>query len=132
MHDSSFINRYGLNIDVGGHLIEQRECCYIVVKKEDSLLCLYDTIYGLYKFPNTQNVTINENPSLEFTLHADIAEHGHFIKETQLYRVYDVEDVHIEGENLGWCAINDILISKIPFDATQKYGFKNLLVRVRR
>jgi hypothetical protein len=45
--------------------------------------------------------------------------------------VFDVNGAEIENTPLQWCTIDDVLVNAVNFDATQKSGFKNFLVRVK-
>ena len=96
------------------------------------ILCQYDKISGLYAFPKEETLSLTETPTLHFTLHTNIEENENYFKETQLFKVYEVENAQINSGLLDWQLLEDILIANTPFDATLKSGFKNLIVRIRK
>ncbi len=127
----SFVDNYGL-LHRGDHQqVITRERTFVVVKKADEVVCCYDEESGLYSFPDTEMVGLNHEPTVQFEISANIYENGQFICEKQRYLVFDVNGAEIENTPLQWCKTNDILVEAVNFNATQKTGFKNFLVRVR-
>lgn len=131
MANNSFQNKYGNIFPSDTNDIIEREKVYIVIKSGKRLVCAYDEISGLYAFPDEDTVELTEKPTVEFSVFSPMIDDGNFVREKQIYRVYEVKDAAIDNTPLVWCSVDDLLIGKIPLDATQKTGFKNLLVRVR-
>ena len=125
-----FADKYG---NLSSHInktVEVREKNYIIIKKDDELMCLYDGITGLYSFPSDEDVMLSLTPSLNFSIIAYITEDGKPYKEQQNYGIYLVDNADFADLPLHWCKINDLLLDNVRLDATQKNGFKNLLVRI--
>ena len=100
------------------------ETGFVVVKKDDDILCLRNEIARIYTLPAQSEVTLEAEPSGEFSIRADEP-----IKEEQNYKVYEVKNVDLEDTPLEWVSLSDILLGNVAFDATLKSGMKNLLVR---
>ena len=109
--------------------VESRESGYIVVKKEDNILCMRDEIAGMYTLPKQSEATLNTEPSGEFNIISYVIRADGPVKEEQCYQIYEVEDVDLYDESLEWVSLSDILLGNVIFDATLKSGMKNLLVR---
>lgn len=131
MAELPFINKYGSTFQAE-NTPGERERCFVVLKKDNLLLCQYNRFDGLWMFPEAKDVSIEAAPTLSFILHQNIVEDDRYYIEQQTYNFYDIENVQVESETLEWCAIEDILLGKFPFTAEQKTGFKNLLVRVKK
>ncbi|MDO4162476.1 MAG: hypothetical protein Q4D80_05705 [Pseudomonadota bacterium] len=129
MTKTVFVNKYGAVFQTEDVSVEKTECCYIVVVKNDSLLCFFDKISGLYSFPEEKYLSLSEKPTLQYTLHANVEENGRYFEETQVFKVYDVEKARVEGDALSWQQLEDILVGNVLFDARLKKGFNNLIVR---
>ena len=131
MAEQPFVDKYGRVHLCDEKTASARENSFVVIQKNNELLCVYDEKLAVYAFPNTNEVTINAKPTTEFTIISYISENCKLWKELQNYRVFMVDDVDLQEIPLIWCSIEDILLNNITFDATQKIGFKNLLVRVK-
>lgn len=127
-----FTNKYGAVFFFDTAKAEKREVNYVVVVKDNLLLCQYDKISGLYSFPQTSYLSLSETPTFHYTLHTNVEENEKYFKETQIFDVYDVENAQIDNGLLSWQLAEDIMVSSIPFDATLSNGFKNLIVRIRK
>lgn len=127
-----FTNKYGAVFFFDTAKAEKREANYVVVVKDNLLLCQYDKISGLYSFPQTSYLSLSETPTFHYTLHTNVEENEKYFKETQIFDVYDVENAQIDNGLLSWQLAEDIMVSSIPFDATLSNGFKNLIVRIRK
>ncbi len=127
-----FTNKYGAVFFFDTAKAEKREINYVVVVKDNLLLCQYDKISGLYSFPQTSYLSLSETPTFHYTLHTNVEENEKYFKETQIFDVYDVENAQIDNGLLSWQLAEDIMVSSIPFDATLSNGFKNLIVRIRK
>mgnify|MGYP004599011707 FL=1 len=127
-----FTNKYGAVFFFDTAKAEKREINYVVVVKDNLLLCQYDKISGLYSFPQTSYLSLSETPTFHYTLHTNVEENEKYFKETQIFDVYDVENARIDNGLLSWQLAEDIMVSSIPFDATLSNGFKNLIVRIRK
>ena len=107
-----------------------REQTYVVIRKNEELLCIYDgeaKVYTLPKLEDVQNLKIT--PSSSFKTIAYIKEKNRYYKEKQTFNVYELTDGKTHGNILQWCKINDILVRNIVFDETVFTGFKKLYVR---
>ncbi len=131
MINEPFVNRYGEKQPAYTDKTENRTNVYIVIKSGADLVCQYNEVTGLYSFPKDGDVVLNENPTLEFTVFENINDNNGFVREQQIYKVFEVENADIKDTPLVKCAINDLLVGNVALDATQKKGFKNLVVRVR-
>lgn len=110
--------------------INNREQTYVIIRKGDELLCIYDEQAGVYTLPKFEDVqNLKAKPSSSFKTISYIKEKNRYFKETQIFNVYDLESGKIDGLILQWCAVNDIMVRKIGFDETVFKGFKNLYVR---
>ncbi len=132
MTKAPFTNKYGAIFFFEPSKAQKRDCCYVIVIKDNLILCQYDKISGLYAFPKEESLSLTETPTLHFTLHTNIEENENYFKETQLFKIYEVENAQINSSLLDWQLQEDILIANTPFDATLKSGFKNLIVRIRK
>ena len=128
---ASFVDNYGLLHPYHNQPIEKAEQTYFIIKKNRQIVCEYQPETGLYAFPSIATIELTSEPTLRFELKANIIKNNAFVCERQHYSVYDVTDAQIEKTPLQWCDIDDILVGKISFDATQRRGFKNFLVRVK-
>lgn len=105
------------------------ENCYIVIKKDDNVLCMRDEGDKMYMLPMQSDVSLNVEPSGEFEIIAYVIRHDTPVKEKQKYQVYEVGFVDLRDMPLTWVKLSDILMEEVNFDATLKSGMKNLLVR---
>lgn len=131
MAEQPFVDRYGHIYLRDEQKASARESSFVVVQKNNELLCLYDEQKAVYAFPSDRDVFLSVKPTTEFTIISYVFENNALWKELQNYRVFMVDNVELEKLPMVWCSIEDILLSNITFDATQKIGFKNLLVRVK-
>lgn len=122
--------------DRNGHIFyhdpdeaKNTECGFIVVKKDDNILCMRDEVAQMYTIPLQDDVTLNAEPTGEFETLAYVIRADEPVKEYQTYEVYEVEGVDLEDTPLDWVKLSDILLDNVVFDATLKSGMKNLLVR---
>ena len=129
MADFQFIDKYGRIFYAELSKSVKREADYIIVKHENKILCFYDEEKNIFVLPREEDVRLNIQVSSEFSVVNYIYEDENFIKEQQNYKVYEVENVDVSHIAMFWCSINDILLEKTAFDATQKCGLKNLWVR---
>lgn len=102
---------------------------YIVIKRDEEILCFWDESGQVYTLPAEADVELNTSPSGEFSIIAYVIRGNKPIKEQQRYKVYEVGKVDLADLPLEWVALQDILLTNVAFDATQKSGMKNLLVR---
>ena len=110
--------------------INERKQTYIIIRKKDELLCLYDNEAEVYTLPKVDDVqNLETAPSSCFKTIAYIKEKNRYFKEIQTFDVYELTDGKTHGNILQWCEINDILIRNIAFDETVFTGFKKLYVR---
>lgn len=110
--------------------INIREQTYVIIRKNEELLCIYDSGAEVYTLPKLENVqNLNTTPSSSFKTLSYIKEKNRYYKEKQTYNVYELISGTIHGNILQWCKINDILVRKIAFDETVFAGFKKLYVR---
>lgn len=127
-----FINKYGAVFFFEPTKAQKRDCGYSIVVKDNLLLCQYDKISGLFAFPKDDYLALTETPSLQYVLHTDIEENGEYFKETQHFKVYEVENAQINSGVLSWQLLEDVLVGNVQFDETVRNGFKNLIVRMRK
>lgn len=112
--------------------ISQRQAEYLVVMKEKSILCLYDTALKLYRCPKNDEAQISRRPDKIFTISAQIWQNDEPLIEQQKCNIYIIADAEIDNLSLHWCQIDDILINKADFDNTQLAAIKNLFVRTQQ
>lgn len=124
-----FIDRDGQIFYYNPEEVQSGELGYIVVKKDDNILCMRDEAAQMYTLPLQNEVSINAEPTGEFEIIAYVIRHDKPIKEAQTYEVFEVGAVDLEDTPLQWVKLSDILLGEVYFDATQKNGMKNLLVR---
>ena len=74
-------------------------------------------------------MSLTETPTFSFVLHTKVEENGKYFNDVQTFKVYDVENAQIDSGLLNWQLIEDIMVSNVQFDETQRNGFKNLIVR---
>lgn len=129
MTDFPFTDKYGRLTYCNTQDAFVREKGYIIIRKGNSILCHKSA--DMLALPAEKNVELKANPTAEFSVFSYITENGRPIKEMQTYRVYVVENVDLAQTALQWCTVDDILLEKVAFDATQIVGIKNLLVRVK-
>lgn len=132
MTKTAFINKYGAVFWADASTAEKTECTYAVVVRNNLLLCRFDKISGLYSFPEDQYLSLTEEPTLHYTLHAYVEENNQYFKQTQNFRVYEIEKARINSPILSWQLLEDILVSDVPFDETLRTGFNNLFVRLEK
>lgn len=129
-----FINKKG-NVFVPSSSkvkIHDRNQTYVIIRKGDELLCVYDgasELYTLPKFEDVENLASTADSSFKVLCY--IKEKNRYYKEAQTFNVYNLTDGKISGDILEWCKINDILVHGLDFDETVYKGFKNLYVRDR-
>lgn len=125
-----FADKYGNLSSHDDKNVEIAEKNYIIIKKDDELMCLYDRMSGLYSFPSDEYISLSIVPALNFSIIVYITKDNKPYKEQQNYDVYLVDKADLNDLPLYWCKINDLLLDNVRLDATQKNGLKNLLVRV--
>lgn len=125
-----FINKYGAVFFFEADKAQKREISYSVVAKDNLVLCQYDKISGLFSFPAEEYLSLTETPTFSFVLHTKVEENGKYFNDVQTFKVYDVENAQIDSGLLNWQLIEDIMVSNVQFDETQRNGFKNLIVRM--
>ena len=131
MADFPFTDKYGRIVYHEVQTAAVREQNYLIVRKGNTIMCGQSTADGVWHLPSANEVETDAEPTAEFSSIAYIWENDAPIKEIQTYTVYLVADADLENTEFSWCLINDILVGKVGFDATQKIGIKNLLVRVK-
>ncbi|MBQ8481683.1 MAG: hypothetical protein IJ532_04035 [Alphaproteobacteria bacterium] len=109
--------------------VQSGELGYVVVKKGDEILCMRDETAQLYTLPLQEDVSINAEATGEFEIIAYVIRHDEPVKERQNYEVFEVGNVDLKDMPLEWVKLSDILLGEVYFDATQKNGMKNLVVR---
>ena len=109
--------------------VENSERGYVVVKKDDKILCMRDETAQLYTLPMQDDVSINTEPTGEFEIIAYVIRHDEPVKERQNYEIFEVGEVDLKDTPLEWVKLSDIFLGEVYFDATQKNGMKNLVVR---
>ncbi len=110
--------------------INERKQTYVIIRKNDELLCLYDNDAEIYTLPKIEDVqNLVSAPNSSFNTISYIKEKNRYFKEIQTFNVYELSSGTIKGNILQWCKINDILIRNIAFDETVFTGFKKLYVR---
>lgn len=124
-----FTDRDGLIFYYNPEEVESSESGYVVVKKSDEVLCMRDEDAQLYTLPLQNEVSINAEPTGEFEIIAYVIRHDEPVKERQNYEVFEVGAVDLKDTPLEWVKVSDILLGEVYFDATQKNGIKNLVVR---
>lgn len=107
-----------------------REKSYIIIKQDSKILCIYDAASELFSLPTEYDIELNAVPTRSFTVLSYIFENNRPIKETQKYRFYDIKNADLNNTPLQWCALEDISLRKIMFDATQLGGIKHMMVRI--
>ena len=128
-----FINKYGRITYCNDTQAFVRQKNYIVIKKDAAVLCGYNAVNDLFSLPSENEVEIDAEPTQTFTVLSYVYENGRPIKETQQYRLYDVENADLtDTPQLHWCQIRDIAVKKILFNATQLIGIKNVFVRMNK
>ena len=105
------------------------ETGFVVVKKDNDILCLRNEIARIYTLPAQSEVTLEAEPSGEFSIISYVIRSDEPVKEEQNYKVYEVKNVDLKDTPLEWVSLSDILLGNVAFDATLKNGMKNLLVR---
>lgn len=124
-----FSDKYGRLLYCETQLAFARERGYIIIRKGDFILCHRDD--DVLSLPLQSDVQLNAAPTTEFSVISYVAENGCAVTEMQNYRVYVIENASLEGTDWQWCSLNDILLDKVAFNATQLIGIKNLMVRVK-
>ena len=131
MTETPFINKFGAVFFCEPDKAQSRECNYTAVTKDNLVLCQYDKISGLYTFPKEEYLKLTETPTFNYTLHAYVEENGEYYKDTQNFKVYDVENAQIDSGLLSWQLLEDIMLGNVMLDETLRSGFNNLIVRMR-
>lgn len=124
-----FTDKYGRLLYCETQLAFARERDYVIIRKGDFVLCHLEN--DIMSLPQQNDIELNAVPTAEFSVLSYLAEDGGAVREMQNYRVYVVENASLEGNVWQWCALNDILLGKVAFNATQLIGIKNLMVRVK-
>lgn len=132
MDNLPFADKYGYMTYCDASQAFVRQKGYVIIKKGAAVMCRYDDECRLFALPSDDDVEISAEPTFSFIVSSYIFENSRPIKETQSYRVYDVKNADIENTPLQWCLLDDIALKKIPFDATQMVGIKNMLVRINK
>lgn len=131
-HERVYVDKNGGSFEPSSAKVKinDREQTYVIIRKNKDLLCIYDNGSNVYTLPKIEDIhNLSLNPSSAFSTIAYIKEKNRYYKETQTFKVYELESGKIEGNILLWCRINDILVRKTAFDETVFKGFKNLYVR---
>ena len=89
MGNLSFVDKYGCVYDLNDGNILFRECVYIIMIKDNQVLCNCDQISGLMSFPSDEVVDVSVIPSTSFSIFAYIVENGMYVKELQKYNNFD-------------------------------------------
>lgn len=109
--------------------VEKGERSYVIVKKQNQVLCMRDESAFMYTLPQKNEAEINAKPTGAFETIAYVIRQDVPVRELQKYEVYEVSSVDLADTLLEWVDVADILLREVNFDATQKSGMKNLLVR---
>lgn len=131
-HRQLFINKKGLVFEPSSNKVKitERDRTYVIIRKKDELLCVYDKENEVYTLPEIADITnLNLKPDSSFKTLSYVKEKKRYYKDHQTFNVYELISGKIEGTILNWCKINDILLHGIAFDETLFKGFKNLYVR---
>ncbi len=131
-HKQIFIDKKGLVYEPSSSKVKinNRNRTYVIIRKNDELLCIYDKDYQVYTLPEANDIAnLNLKPSSNFKILSYIKEKNRYYKESQTFNIYELVSGKTEGSLLRWCKINDILLHRIAFDETMFKGFKNLYVR---
>lgn len=131
-HRQVYINKKGNVFELSSAKVKisERRQSYVIIRKNDELLCIYDNdadVFTLPKIEDVQNLVLE--PSSTFKTISYIKEKNRYYKEKQTFNVYELTDGKARGNILQWCKINDILVRNIVFDETVFTGFKKLYVR---
>lgn len=131
-HKQIYIDKKGFSFEPSSAKVKinEREQVYVIIRKNDELLCIYDKeseVFTLPKIGDVQNFKLQPNSS--FSAIAYVKEKNRYYKEKQVYNVYELTSGKIHGNILQWCKINDILLHSLVFDETIFTGFKKLYVR---
>lgn len=124
-----FVNRDGQIFYHNPDEIETTECAFILVKRNNEILCMRDEIAKMYTIPMQKEVSLDSEPTDEFETTVYVIREDEPVKERQIYKIYEVKDVDLEDTPLEWVSLSEILYDEVVFDATLKSGMKNLLVR---
>lgn len=124
-----FVNRNGQIFYHNPDKVKTTECAFIVVKRKNEILCMCDKIAEMYTIPMQEEVSLDSEPTDEFETTVYVIREDVPVKERQIYKIYEVEDVDAEDTPLAWVSLSDILFDEVIFDATLKSGMKNLFVR---
>ena len=131
-HKQVFINKKGDAFEPSSAKVKinEREQTYVIIRKNNELLCIYDNESAVFTLPKVEDVqNLELAPDSSFKTISYINEKNRYYKEIQTFNVYELISGKIKGSILQWCAIDDILIHNITFDETVYKGFKNLYVR---
>ena len=129
-HKQIYFNKKGFAFEPSSAKVKinNREQTYVIIRKGNELLCIYDKDYEVFTLPRIEDVhNLQLKPSLNFKTISYIKEKKRYVKEAQIFNVYDLESGKIEGNILQCCTVGDILVHKIGFDETVFKGFKNLV-----
>ena len=129
MADYPFIDKFGRVFYRDATKAGRRDCTYFIIKRGNEVMGLKDTESGLFYFPNENDVELTATPSKSFSVLAYVFENHIPIKENQCYLIYEVEDADWNDTSFQWLKIDDLLVDYSTFDATQRSGLKNLVVR---
>lgn len=129
MADFPFVDRDGQIFYYSTDEAKTSEVVYVIIKKENEVLCLKNEEDMMYVLPSHNDVFLTIKPSVSFTTLSYVIKHNEPVKERQTYEVYDVGCAELGDMPLEWLSIDKILFGGIYFDATQRNGIKNLLVR---
>ena len=128
---ASFIDNYGLLHPHQNQPIVTDTQTYVIIKKNRQVACEFFPESGLLAFPNISTCSLTETPTIQFDVIARIYKNKTYVEEKQQYLIYDITEEQLENTTLQWCKIEDIMVGLVDFDATQRVGFKNFLVRIK-
>ena len=110
--------------------VSERKQTYVILRKNNELLCIYDEDNNVFTLPKLEDVqNLNLKPTSVFNTIAYIKEKNRYYKEFQTFNVYELSEGKIDDIILQWCSVNGILLHELSFDETLFNGFKNLYVR---
>lgn len=124
-----FIDKYGHLFYHETDNVEEGQKTYIIIKKESDIICMRDKDALMYKLPLQSDLELNIEPTGEYNVLSYVIRHDKPLKELQSYLVYEVGYADLKNIPLEWVKLSDILLDSVTFDATQKNGIKNLVVR---
>lgn len=131
-HRQVYIDKKGFSFEPSSEKVKinERKQSYVIIRKDNNLLCIYDKDNEIFTLPKIEDVQKLElKPSSNFETMSYIKEKNRYYKEIQHFDVFELESGKIHGNILEWCPIEEILVHSINFDETLFNGFKKLYVR---